>query len=86
MAQKRQLTIHFTDSTKISFEFPQQLTNTLTMAQKISDILKGENLVIEADGVLLLIPLNNVKYIQSTPAPEKLPETVIKGATIISGG
>lgn len=86
MAQKRQLTIHFTDSTKLSFEFPKQLTNPLTMAQKLSDMLKGESLVIEADGVLLLIPLNNVKYIQSTPPPEKLPETVIKGATIISDG
>ena len=33
-------------------------------------------LAIEIEGELFVIPMNNVKYLQVNPAPEKLPDTV----------
>jgi hypothetical protein len=37
--------------------------------------------VVEADGALVLIPFENVKYLQVYPAPKKLPGGVIRGAS-----
>jgi hypothetical protein len=36
------------------------------------------------DGVLLVIPFDNVRYIEAHPAPSKLPEYIIRGASIPS--
>ena len=79
----RTLTIHFTDSTKLSFEFPKQVDNPSFVAKRIEKMLENQHLMIEADGVLFMFPLQNIKYVQSSPLPDNLPDTVIKGATII---
>jgi len=34
--------------------------------------------------VLLVIPFDNVRYIEAHPAPSKLPEYIIRGASIPS--
>jgi hypothetical protein len=34
------------------------------------------------DGVLLVIPFDNIKYIEAHPAPAKLPEYILKGASV----
>ena len=80
--EKRGMIIHFTDGTKKVLEFPQQVADgDATMAERIKELLKARNLTIEADGALIVIPLENVKYIQSYPAPKKLPVGVIRGAS-----
>ena len=80
--EKRGMIIHFTDGTKKTLEFPQQLAdNDASLAEKLRAILSGRNLTIEAEGALIVIPLENVKYIQSYPAPKKLPAGVIRGAS-----
>jgi hypothetical protein len=38
-------------------------------------------MIVEADGALLIIPFENVKYIQAYPAPKKLPEHAIRAAS-----
>lgn len=79
---KRGMVIYFTDGTKKVLEFPQQIADgDASMAAKIKDALEARNLTIEADGALIVIPLENVKYIQSYPAPKKLPSGVIRGAS-----
>jgi hypothetical protein len=51
---------------------------------KLEDVLTKRYVMFEADGTLLLIPFENVKYIQLSPAPEKVPgHTHIKEATIV---
>jgi hypothetical protein len=34
--------------------------------------------------VLLVIPFDNIRYLEAHPAPAKLPEYIIRGATIPS--
>jgi hypothetical protein len=34
----------------------------------------------EVDGALMLVPFNNVKYVQVFPAPERLPEYALREA------
>jgi hypothetical protein len=78
---KRRMTVFHTDGSKTSFLFPKQ-TDATMMAGEVAKALEKDKIVVEADGAMFLIPLNNVKYIQLTPAPEKLPAGVIKGASV----
>ena len=52
------------------------------MTEKLKQILSGEQLVIEADGSLFVIPHSCIKYLQAYPAPSALSENVISGATL----
>jgi hypothetical protein len=83
MTDKRTMTIHFHDGTKVSFAFPVQ-TDRQGMTSAIEGLPKREHLTIEADGTLLLFPLSSIKYVQVSPSPEVLPEDVIRRATVVS--
>ena len=37
--------------------------------------------LLEAEGALIVIPFDNVKYVQVHPSPKKLPPGVIRGAS-----
>ena len=82
MSEKRGLVIHFMDGTKKVLELPQQVADSdVAAAAKLQQALEARHLVIEAEGALVVIPLDNVKYLQSYPAPKKLPAGVIRGAS-----
>ncbi|HEV3008492.1 MAG TPA: hypothetical protein VGX52_05615 [Burkholderiales bacterium] len=79
---KRGMIIHFTDGSKKTLEFPQQIADAdSTAALRIKDALEARHIVLEAEGALIVIPFDNVKYLQVHPAPKKLPPGVIKGAS-----
>jgi hypothetical protein len=79
---KRGMIIHFTDGSRKTLEFPQQLADAdSTAALRLKDALDARHLVLEAEGALIVIPFDNVKYLQVHPAPKKLPPGVIKGAS-----
>jgi hypothetical protein len=82
MAKTRHMTIHFTDGSKLSVAFPTQSQDDVLMASKIQKALDANQLAIDVDGEMFVIPMNSVKYLQVTPAPEKLPDSVIRGATL----
>ena len=82
MAEQRSLTIHFVDGSKKLLEFPQQIADSdATMAARLNEALEARHLVIEADGSLVVIPFENIRYLQAYPAPKKLPSYAIKGAS-----
>jgi hypothetical protein len=82
MAEPRRLIIHFTDGTKKVLEFPQQVADSdATLAARLKEALEARHLVIEADGALIVIPFENIRYLQAYPAPKKLPGYAIKGAS-----
>ncbi len=47
----------------------------------IDDILKRRALMVEAEGGIPLIPLDNVKYMGVVPAGDSADPGIIKGAT-----
>jgi hypothetical protein len=80
---KRGLTIFFNDGSKLSMDFPGQSPNEAAAALKIDDVLKKRLLVLEADSTCLMIPFDNVRYIQLYPAPKTiLNHTYIRGAVV----
>ncbi len=85
MAQRVTGTIHFMDGSKLSLQWPRQAgTDPQTVAANVKKALEVDRIVAEVDGTLLVIPMRNVKYIQITPAPEKLPAGILRGVQIAS--
>ena len=80
MPEQRRLIIHFVDGSKKLLEFPPQVADA-TMAARLQEALEARHLVIEADGALVVIPFENIRYLQAYPAPKKLPSYAIKGAS-----
>ena len=77
----RTLVVHFNDGSKLAFSFPRQ-ADSHSASAKLEEMLKRDNLAIEADGTLILIPLSSVKYAQVVPGPEAVSGSVIRGARI----
>jgi hypothetical protein len=84
VTERRGITIYFIDGSKVRLDFPKQTLNEIGAALKLKEVLAARHLVAEVDGVLLVFPFENVKYIEAHPAPSKLPEYIIKGATLAS--
>jgi hypothetical protein len=83
MNDQRGITICFNDGSKVSMDFPKQTDNEHAAALKLDDVLKKRYMLFEADSTLLMIPFENVKYVQVYPAPADIPgQTYIKGASI----
>jgi hypothetical protein len=83
MHNQRGITIFFNDGSKVSLDFPQQAANEQAAALKLEDVLKNRYMLFEADSTFLMIPFENVRYVQVYPAPQDVPgHTYIKGASI----
>ena len=83
MQDRRGVTIFFNDGSKLSLDFPKQSPNEAVAALKLDDVLKNRYMLFEADSTFLMIPFENVRYVQLYPAPEKVQgHTYIKGASI----
>lgn len=81
---KRGITVFFNDGSKLTFDFPRQSANDAAASLKLEDVLKNRYLLLEADGAFLMIPFENVRYVQVYPAPSSVPNhTYIKGASAV---
>jgi hypothetical protein len=78
---KRSMTIHFMDGTTMQLEFPKQVKEDSNLLPKLKELVASRVLTIEADGAFLVLPFENIKYIQTHPAPSKLPDTTIRAAS-----
>ncbi len=85
MAQRVTGTIHFMDGSKLSLQWPRQAgSDPQTITANIKKALEVDRILAEVGGTLLVIPMRNIKYIQITPAPEKLPGGILRGVQIAS--
>jgi hypothetical protein len=82
MSERRGLTIFFTDGTKMQLDYPRQTPNDIATLLKVKEILASRQLLVECDGVLLMFPFENIKYLEAHPAPKDLPGHTIRGATV----
>ncbi len=83
MSDKNYAIIHFIDGTTLKLEFPKQ-DDDVNFANRMQKFLESQWLMIDADGSLLMIPVSSIKYIQSHPRPAILPDSAVKGATLVS--
>jgi hypothetical protein len=84
MAEDRGMVIHFNDGSNMRLSFPKQVKSDESVSVRLERMLDHDSLLVETDGALLLIPRSSIKYLQVYPAPAKLPDYVIKEATIVA--
>jgi len=75
-------TIVFTDGESVKLSYDSQL-DPMVGAQLVEESLNHPYLAFEADGKLVIYPMSNIRSVNIEPAPEKLPRTIIRGATFI---
>ena len=80
MEAQKNLVIHFIDGSKVSFNFPHQVKDPMMLIRTMEKTLNQPYITIEAEGGVHLYPRDNIKSIQIYPAPEKMPDYVIRGA------
>ena len=71
------LTITFTDGTHDHFQFPPHLDRT-KLASALEKLLTSSVLSMQLEDRLLVIPTVNIRSAELSPAPEKLPEVVLR--------
>jgi hypothetical protein len=77
---QRTMIIHFNDGSRKVIGFPAPVADDdSNLAVRIEEALNSRYLVLEAEGALLVIPVESIKYLQSYPAPQKLPAYAIRG-------
>jgi hypothetical protein len=80
--QRRSMIIHFNDGSTKLLEFPAPAPDgDARLATRLKEALDARHLVLEADGALVVIPVESIKYLQSFPAPRRLPAYAIKGVS-----
>ncbi|MDP9140986.1 MAG: hypothetical protein M3O62_09370 [Pseudomonadota bacterium] len=84
--QTRTMSIHFNDGTSKRFEFPAPVADgDHSLASRIKEALNARHLLLEADGSLVVIPVESIKYLKSFPAPGKLPAYAMRGGSFNEG-
>ena len=80
--QKRSMLIHFNDGSKKLLEFSAPVADgDANLAARLKEALDASQLVVEADGALIVIPVGSIKYLQCFPVPKKLPAYAIRGVS-----
>jgi hypothetical protein len=77
------ITIRFIDGSKLRLAGPRQAEDTLEAMRKLQLILDRPYLCCETEDGTVIIPMANVKYIQTFPKPAKLPEYFLKNTRIV---
>ncbi|MFZ5570227.1 MAG: hypothetical protein ACOZF0_07475 [Thermodesulfobacteriota bacterium] len=84
MGKVAHMVIHFMDGSKIVFEYDKlDGREDASIASKVKKALEHDKIVVQTYDSMIVIPVANVKYIQVTPAPDALPEGILKNAEII---
>ena len=89
MTAIRFITLKFADGASVRYSFPGQSANKAAQQLKLEDFLKGRHLVMEADGRLMVYPIENIRSIEfsggSGEALEgvRLPAHTIRGAKLV---
>lgn len=82
MMKERSMEIAFCGGRKVRLQFPVQATDE-SMAARLEEVLKLPSLSISAEDVLYVIPTSAIEMITVSPAPKKLPSTVIRCARLL---
>ena len=81
----RYATFFFLDNSNIKLLWPKQGSKDLQVfASQVKKSLEAETFTANVEGQLMIIPMRNVKYVLISPAPESLPQSVIRNARIVS--
>lgn len=74
------VTVHLIEGEAIKFEVRLSAAKEYSLGEDIEKSLLRNAMAIELDKKLIMIPYNNIKYVECDPAPSVLPQNMIRGA------
>ena len=74
--QSNDLIVSYTDGTHDHFKFPSQ-ADSFNMANLVEKLLSSAALALQVGDRLLIIPTANIRSVEISPCPGKLPDIVM---------
>jgi hypothetical protein len=81
---KSTLTIRFVNGSEQEFEFTR-LEDSLSIAQRIQDALNANQLLLELEDRLLVVPFQNILTVEVSPPPPKVRGNVLRNVRLVDG-
>jgi hypothetical protein len=79
----RHATFYFLDNSNMKLVWPRQGSkDPQVFASQVKKSLESDKFMAEVEGQLVIIPMRNVKYVVISPAPQALPQGIIRKARI----
>jgi hypothetical protein len=78
------LTIRFVNGSEQRFEFAR-LEDSLSVAQRIQDALSANQLLLELEDSLLVVPFQNILTVEVSPPPPKVRGNVLRNVRLVEG-
>jgi len=75
-SQTNDLIVTYTDGTHDHFKFPSQ-ADSFNMANLVEKLLSSAALALQMGDRLLIIPTANIRSVEISPCPGKLPDIVM---------
>jgi len=91
MTQIRFIAIQFTDGSRVKYSFPVQSANKSAAQLKLEDFFKSRHLVIQAEGQLVVYPIENIRQVAFSAGSGgdldgiRLPAHTILDAKLVEG-
>ena len=79
----RGMTVYFMDGSKMRFTGPKQAKDDWDAIRKTQMILERPYLCLETEDSAIIIPMANVKYIETSPKPTSVPEFFLKNVHLV---
>jgi hypothetical protein len=81
----RHATFYFLDNSNMKLVWPRQGSkDPQVFANQVKKGLESDRFMAEVEGQLVIIPMRNVKYVVISPAPQTLPQGIIRKARIVT--
>jgi hypothetical protein len=78
------LSIHYIDGTLLKLKWDENDDDPSKMIARVRKALEMDRFYFEADETLMIIPMQNIKYLSFSPLPAALPkDLVIRNASIV---
>jgi hypothetical protein len=72
-----QLKIHFMDGTAMVLQYPRLSGPDPSNISLIRKFLEADRIKAQTENGIIVIPLQNVKYIMVSPGPDQLPDNML---------
>jgi hypothetical protein len=72
------ITVTFNDGTVQTYAVTEQQLSGLQMASRVKAMMEASMVALELEDRLVMLPMSNIRMIEVSPSPNKLPDTVLR--------
>lgn len=73
-----QITITFNNGAVQTYGLTERQTDPIQMASRLKSLMEAKTFSLAMEDRLVIIPMHNIRTIEVSPAPDKLPDLVLR--------